>query len=37
MPDGSILCIYEDGMMDRMTDPRWVTVAAFDRAWLESA
>jgi sialidase-1 len=33
-PDGTILCIYEDGMLDRMTDPRAITVARFDLAWL---
>lgn len=37
MPDGTILCIYEDGMVGRITDPRWITVARFDRAWLETA
>lgn len=31
--DGTILCIYEDGMIDRMTDTRAVTVARFDLAW----
>ena len=32
--DGTILCIYEDGMVDRMTDTRYVTVARFDMDWL---
>lgn len=36
-PDGTILCIYEDGMLSRMTDTHWITVARFDRAWLETA
>jgi sialidase-1 len=35
-PDGLIHCIYEDGMIDRMTGTRAVTVARFDRAWLDS-
>jgi sialidase-1 len=33
-PDGSVLCIYECGMLDRMTDTASVTVARFDLAWL---
>lgn len=32
--DGTILCIYEDGMIDRMTDTRYVSVARFDLDWL---
>lgn len=35
-PDGSILCIYERGMLSRMTDSAAVAVARFDRAWLYS-
>lgn len=35
-PDGSILCIYERGMLERMTDTASVAVARFDRAWLSS-
>jgi sialidase-1 len=34
-PDGTILCIYENGMVERMTDTRYVTVARFDLAWVE--
>jgi sialidase-1 len=34
-PDGTILCIYENGMVDRMTDTRYITVARFDLAWVE--
>jgi sialidase-1 len=34
-PDGTILCIYENGMVERMTDTRAVTVARFDLAWVE--
>jgi sialidase-1 len=33
-PGGAILCIYECGMIDRMTDTASVTVARFDLAWL---
>jgi sialidase-1 len=33
-PDGSVLCIYECAMIDRMTDTASVTVARFDLAWL---
>ncbi|MCC6455508.1 MAG: exo-alpha-sialidase [Caldilineaceae bacterium] len=36
-PDGTILCIYENGMVERMTDTRYVTVARFDRAWVEGS
>lgn len=32
--DGAILCIYEDGMVDRMTDTRYVSVARFDLDWI---
>lgn len=35
--DDTVLCIYEDGMVDRMTDTRYVTVARFDRAWVEGS
>jgi sialidase-1 len=35
--DGTILCIYEDDMLDRMTDTRFVTVARFDLDWLTAA
>ncbi len=35
--DGTILCIYEDGMLDGMTDTRFVTVARFDLAWLRKS
>jgi sialidase-1 len=34
-PDGTILCIYENGMVERMTDTRSVTVARFDLAWVK--
>ncbi|RLT40571.1 MAG: exo-alpha-sialidase [Chloroflexi bacterium] len=33
-PDGAILCIYERGMLSRMTDSAAVVVARLDRAWL---
>ena len=33
-PDGTILCIYECGMLDRMSDTRYLTVARFDLDWL---
>ncbi|MBX3000693.1 MAG: exo-alpha-sialidase [Caldilineaceae bacterium] len=32
--DGAILCIYEDGMLDRMTDTRSVSVARFNLDWI---
>ena len=32
--DGTILCVYEHGMIERMTDTRSITVARFDLAWL---
>ncbi len=35
-PDGSILCIYERGMLSRMTDTASVAVARFDRGWLSA-
>ena len=34
--DESILCIYEDGMLERMTDTKAVTVARFDLDWVMS-
>lgn len=34
--DGTILCIYECGMIERMTDTASITVARFDLAWLNS-
>ncbi len=36
MLDGTIFCVYEDGMIDRMTDTRRVTVARFDLAWVRN-
>jgi len=33
--DGTILCIYECGMIDRMTDTHYLMVARFDLAWVE--
>ena len=33
-PDGTVLCLYENGMVDRMTDPAAVTIARFDLNWL---
>ncbi len=33
-PDGTILCIYEDGVVDRMHDDRYVTVARFTHEWI---
>ena len=32
--DGTILCIYEDGMIERMTDTRAVTIARFNLDWV---
>ena len=34
--DGTVLCVYECGMIKRMTDTRSITVAHFDLAWLEA-
>jgi sialidase-1 len=36
-PDGAILCIYECGMIERMTDTRSLTVARFDLDWVMGA
>ena len=33
-PDGTVLCVYENGMVERMTDTRMITVARFDLAWM---
>ena len=33
-PDGTICCVYEDGMLDHMTDTKAITVARFDLAWV---
>lgn len=33
--DGRLLCIYENGMLTRMTDTAAVTVARFDLDWLQ--
>jgi sialidase-1 len=33
-PDGAILCLYECGMIERMTDTRSLTVARFDLDWV---
>ncbi len=33
-PDGGILCIYERGMLSRMTDTAAVCIARFDQKWL---
>ncbi len=33
-PDGAILCIYECGMIERMTDTRSLTVARFGLDWV---
>ena len=32
--DGTVLCVYECGMIERMTDTRSITVARFDLAWV---
>lgn len=34
LPDGTILCVYENGMIERMTDTRYITVARFDLDWV---
>jgi sialidase-1 len=36
-PDAAILCIYECGMLERMTDTRSLTVARFDLDWVMGA
>ena len=33
-PDGAVLCIYECGMIERMTDTQSIAVARFDLAWV---
>lgn len=33
-PNGTVLCVYENGMLDRMTDTRYITVARFDLDWV---
>jgi sialidase-1 len=33
-PDGTILCVYECGMIERMTDTQSLAVARFDLGWL---
>jgi sialidase-1 len=35
-PDGTVLCFYECGMMERMADTAALTLARFDVAWLEA-
>ncbi len=35
-PDGTVLCFYECGMMERMADTAALTVARFDLDWLQS-
>lgn len=35
--DGTVLCIYECGMIARMTDTASITVARFDLAWLQGS
>ncbi len=34
LPDGSLLCLYECGMVDRMFDDRYLRLARFNLAWL---
>lgn len=33
-PDGTVCCVYEDGMVMHMTDTKAITVTRFDLAWL---
>jgi sialidase-1 len=35
LPDGRVTCVYECGMIDHMTDTRYITVAHFDVTWLQ--
>jgi sialidase-1 len=35
-PDGTVLCVYECGMVERMTDTRSIVVARFDLDWLST-
>jgi sialidase-1 len=35
LPDGTVCCLYECGMVDHMFDPRWVRLARFDLEWIE--
>ena len=34
LPDGTLLCLYECGMVDRMFDDRYLRLARFNLAWL---
>jgi sialidase-1 len=34
VPGGSLLCLYENGMIDNMYDGRCLTLARFDLDWL---
>lgn len=36
LPGGSVLCFYEDGMIDHMTDITKLTVARFDLDWVRA-
>jgi len=37
LPDGTLLCAYERGMVAAATDNRFLTVARFDLAWVAGA
>ncbi len=36
-PDGTIYCIHEDQIVDRMCDDRYITVRRFDLNWIRGA
>ena len=36
LADGTVLCFYECGKLDGMTDTQYCMLAAFDRAWIEA-
>ena len=35
LPDGTLLCLYECGLKERMFDDRYLRLARFDLGWLE--
>jgi len=36
LPDGRIACLYEDDIVERMADDRYVTLATFDLDWIRA-
>ena len=37
LPDGTVLCLYECGLVDRMFDDRYLRLARFNVEWVEDA